>query len=32
MFQDGLIEATKETYKTVEEAIAAHEKDFEELT
>ena len=29
LFQDGLVELMKETFGTIEEAIAAHEKDFE---
>ena len=28
MFQDALLEITKETYETLEEAIAKHDKDF----
>ena len=31
MFQDGLVELIKETYGTIEEAIAAHDNDFEAL-
>lgn len=29
MFQDGLVELMKETYPTLEDAIAAHDKDFQ---
>ena len=29
LFQDGLPAAAKETYKTLEEAIAKHDKDFD---
>jgi hypothetical protein len=31
MFQDGLVELIKETFGTIEEAIAAHDNDFETL-
>ncbi len=30
MFQDGLLEITKEIYATLEEAIANHDNDFDD--